>query len=127
MIDDHTVEIVFGIAAGLLVVLIPLTLINRKRKERRRKLILASSLILFLSLCWAWFVPVEVGRKGESSICKFRFQVFLSDTHDYNGDGDWSDWLFLYDYDNSSSKYGSIDFQKKIGGTSEYFGLKEIE
>lgn len=127
MIDDRTVEVVFGIVTGLLFLVVYLIIVNRNKKKRRTKLILAFCSVLFLSFCWAWFTPVDVGRQGESSVVKFRFQVYLYDTHDYGGDGDWSDWLFLYRYDTSSAKYGSIDFHQRIGGASEYFGLKEIE
>lgn len=127
MVQIDTVEIFFSIVCGLLLLLVLLFVVFRKRKRIRVRVILAFCSLIVVSFCWGWFIPVRIGQKGESSICKFRFQVYIYDTHAYNGDGEVSDWLFLYYYDNSYSKYGSMAFYKRLGGAEAYFGLKEIE
>lgn len=126
MIKNDTAEIFFSLISGLLLLLIVLFVVFRRRKKCRTAIILTFFSLSFLSVCWGWFIPIRIGQKGESSLCKFRFQVYIYDTHDYGGDGELSDWLFLYYYDKSNAKYGSIDFGNRIGGANEYFGLKEI-
>lgn len=66
---------------------------------------------------------MESSWKGESPVCKFRFQVFLCDWHDYGGDGDMNDWFFRLE----PKKYGRLDVYQRVGGWQEYFGFKDID
>ncbi len=71
-----------------------------------------------------WFVPIDIGWKNELlPVCKFRFQIFEYDTHDYSGHGDFND-LFL---SIKPKKYGMMDIHRKVGGWKEYFGLNSLE
>ncbi|WP_271784856.1 hypothetical protein [Aquimarina algiphila] len=83
--------------------------------------IIISALVIGFS--WIWFVPIHVGQIGESPVCKFRFQVFEYEVHDYSGYGNIQDLLIR----TVPVKYGAFDFYKKIGGWKEYFGLKKAE
>jgi len=75
-----------------------------------------------LGFSWVWFMPLEVGWRGESPVCKFRAQVFECDWHDYGKTS-------LYDrfLNPMPNKYGSMALYEKIGGWQEYFGLKEVK
>lgn len=126
MIETDTVEIFCSVIGVLLLLLTILFAVYRKNKKKKHKITFVFCLLLVFCFCWGWFVPIELGEKGEAYYCKFRFQIYSYDTHDYNGDGELIDWLFLYNYDNSHSKYGSIHFQSREGGVQEYFGFKEI-
>ena len=79
--------------------------------------------LLLLGFLFIWFVPMNIGWRGESSVCKFRFQVFECDWHDYGGNGDFYDWLISA----KPEKYGTLVLYDKIGGWQEYFGLKAID
>ena len=83
--------------------------------------IVSLSIVLF-GFLWIWFVPIEVGRIGESPVCKFRLQVFLCDWHCY-GRSDFNDIFFSMHPD----KYGDMALYDPIGGWKEYFGLNSIE
>lgn len=89
-------------------------------KRLTSKIILS---VLIIGFSWIWFVPIYIGQRGESPVCKFRFQVFEYDSHDYSGYGNFLD-LFVKSI---PKKYGTIVFYRKIGGTKEYFGLKSFE
>ncbi|TPN82878.1 hypothetical protein [Aquimarina algicola] len=95
-----------------------------KRKKNSKGLIRNMILsILIVGFSWIWFVPVYVGQWGESPVCKFRFQVFVYETHSYSGYGDIQDILIK----TRPRKYGMRDFYKKIGGWKEYFGLQKSD
>lgn len=79
--------------------------------------------VIILGFSWIWFVPIHIGQRGELPVCKFRFQVFEYDTHDYSGHGNIDDLFFK----SIPEKYGMIDLYTKIGGWEEYFGLKSFE
>lgn len=117
-------ELIFGfITIGLIGFLI-WSLRVYKRKKNLKKLMLKILIsILIIGFSWIWFVPIYIGQNGESPVCKFRFQVFVYETHDYSGHGDFRDLLIRP----IPVKYGSRDFHRKIGGWKEYFGLKKAE
>ena len=97
---------------------------NHRQKNNFKKLIRNTTIsMLIIGFSWIWFVPIYIGQRGESPVCKFRFQVFEYNSHDYSGYGNFSD-LFIKTFPN---KYGSIEFHSKIGGVKEYFGLKSFE
>ncbi|WP_271785422.1 hypothetical protein, partial [Aquimarina algiphila] len=93
---------------------------KRKRNHLLQKLLLVLCITIFN---YIWFIPIEIGWRGELPVCKFRFQVFEYDTHDYSGHGDFKDLFFR----STPKKYGMIDIHEKIGGWKEYFGLKSFE
>lgn len=116
-------QIFFLIIAILLVVFIIISIVRFKYNRNYRSLIFKLIiLILLLGFSWIWFIPMYVGQRSELAVCKFRFQVFEYDTHDY-GYGNWNDHFFRM----IPHKYGSIVFHSKIGGWKEYFGLKKFE
>lgn len=97
--------------------------ICKRTKNLKRLIVKGIVSILIIGFSWIWFVPMYVGQRGESPVCKFRFQVFEYDSHDYSGYGNFSDLFFK----TIPNKYGTIDFYRKIGGVKEYFGLKSFE
>ncbi|WP_282079391.1 hypothetical protein [Aquimarina algiphila] len=117
-------ELIFGIIA---LILVRYTIWNIKvymRKKNLKRLIRNIILsIMIVGFSWIWFVPIHVGQIGESPVCKFRFQVFEYEVHDYSGYGNIQDLLIR----TVPVKYGAFDFYKKIGGWKEYFGLKKAE
>ncbi|WP_282089569.1 hypothetical protein [Aquimarina algiphila] len=117
-------ELIFGIIALILVrhTIWNIKVYMRKKNLKRliRNIILS---IMIVGFSWIWFVPIHVGQIGESPVCKFRFQVFEYEVHDYSGYGNIQDLLIR----TVPVKYGAFDFYKKIGGWKEYFGLKKAE
>ncbi|WP_160114310.1 hypothetical protein [Aquimarina sp. AU119] len=117
-------ELIFGIIALILVrhTIWNIKVYMRKKNLKRliRNIILS---IMIVGFSWIWFVPIHVGQIGESPVCKFRFQVFEYEVHDYSGYGNIQDLLIR----TVPVKYGAFDFYKKIGGWKEYFGLKKEE
>lgn len=80
-----------------------------------------SLVLLMLSFCIIWFVPFHIGWYREMPYCKFRFQVFSYQTHDY-GSTDWQDRLLRM----RPNKYDAYYFHKKVGGIKTYFGLEPL-
>ena len=115
-------EIIFIFIAILIIAYLVFSVFFHKKTI---KLILAKILIslFILVFSWFWFMPVEIAKKGESAVCKFRLQVFLCDWHDYGGYGGIDDYLFRLE----PEKYGRLDFYDRIGGWQEYFGFKDID
>lgn len=116
----------------LIFILITLVLIGylmwslRKRKVKVALKVKISKIIisaLIIGFSWIWFIPIYIGQSGESPVCKFRFQVFEYETHDYSGHGDLKD-IFIRPI---PRKYGTMDFHRKIGGWKEYFGFIKAE
>ncbi len=117
-------EIIFEFIIVIIVIYISKSVTILKKDKQIRKFILKMTLLLLITgFSWIWFVPRHVGENGESSVCTFRFQVFLYDTHDYSGYGNMSDLFF----NPIPNKYGRMVFYKKIGGYQEYFKLKSLE
>ena len=77
-----------------------------------------------MAFSYIWFVPIDIGWKNDLlPVCKFRFQIFQYDEHDYSVYGDFND-LFL---SLEPKKYGMMDIFKKVGGWQEYFELTNID
>ena len=93
-----------------------------KKRSLKFAIKISSLFIVILCLLRVWFVPVEVGKIGESPVCKFRLQVFLCDWHNY-GRSDFNDIFFSMHPD----KYGDMALYDAVGGWEEYFNLKSIE
>ncbi len=117
-------ESIFGI---IVMILVGYTIRNFKiyqsKKNSKRLMGKIFLSIMLIGLSWIWFVPMHVGQIGESPVCKFRFQVYQYDVHDYSGYGDIQDVLIR----TKPAKYGTIHLQSKIGGWKEYFGLNRAE
>lgn len=76
-----------------------------------------------LSLATIWFWPFTGANCGEAPVVKFRFQVWEYQGNDY-GSTHLFDVLFQPD-PSKIEKYGHIAFFHRMGGASEYFGLKD--
>ncbi len=117
-------ELIFVFITLALIVYLIWSIKSYKRTKDIKRLVSKIMLsILIIGFSWIWFVPIYIGQRGESPVCKFRFQVFEYDSHDYSGYGNFSD-LFVKTL---PIKYGTIVFYRKIGGMKEYFGLKSFE
>lgn len=111
-------EIIFAII--VLITIVAFFILKKKKKLRFTQIIIGLLLLVF---SYIWFIPIHIGYIGEAAICKFRFQVFWCDGHDYGGYGDMSD-IFIKPM---PQKYGRSFFYKRLGGWQEYFGLKNID
>ncbi len=117
-------QLIFIVIALTLIVYFIWSIKKFKSKKNLKQLLLkAIILILIAGFSWIWFVPMNAGQRGEAPICKFRFQVFIYEVHDYGGYGDFQD-IYIKTI---PAKYGERDFYEKIGGWKEYFGIKSIE
>lgn len=85
----------------------------------RSKRILA--VLITIVFCIIWFVPIPIGWHGEVPYCRFRFQVFEYQQHDYNQTS-WKDIFFR----TQPHKYFSFEFTEKVGGAKTYFGLESL-
>ncbi|MCL5247790.1 hypothetical protein M4I21_18430 [Cellulophaga sp. 20_2_10] len=104
-----------------LVWILVLFISKNKRSHFLKKVLFIFALIGF---SYIWFVPIEIGWKNDLlPVCKFRFQIFEYDTHDYSGYGNFNDLLFSLE----PKKYGMIDIHKKIGSWQEYFEFNTVE
>ena len=106
---------------SILIISLYVLFINFKKRLIKTTLILLAINIFSL----IWFIPFDVKQEGEVSVCKFRFQVYEYNVHDY-GTSHILDTIFCYDR-SKCKKYGSLVFYDKIGGWKEYFGLKSFK
>lgn len=114
-------ELIFGIITLILIGYTIGNIAGYKREKKLRPLIRSIIMsAMLMGFSWIWFVPTYVGQKGENAVCKFRFQVFEFERHDY---GTIADWFVVL----RPKKYGTVQFYKKIGGWKEYFGIKKVE
>ncbi len=115
-------ELIFGIIALILVrhTIWNIKVYMRKKNLKRliRNIILS---IMIVGFSWIWFVPIHVGQIGESPVCKFRFQVFEYEVHDYSGYGNIQDLLIR----TVPVKYRAFDFYKKNRWLERIFWIKK--
>ena len=92
-----------------------------KTKNRKKFISKLFFSFLVLAFSWIWFVPTQVGWNGETSIVRFRFQVFETEEDEYGEASSISTNLFQY----RPYRYGWRHLDKRIGGIKEYFLMEE--
>ena len=94
-------------------------------KKSRRTLLNVTFIILTVNiLSTIWFIPFHIGYRGEVAICKFRFQVYEYDCHDY-GSSHILDNIVCYNRE-MCGKYGCTVFYNRVGKWKEYFGMQKL-
>ena len=118
-------ESIFAVISVLVLSCVVYRLTRILRAKEKNKLIGLEILIslLVVGFAWIWFVPIELGFKDQSSVCKFRLQVFLCDWHDYGGYGNIEDLIIRLEPD----KYGRLVLYERVGGWQAYLGLEDID
>ncbi len=107
------------------IVLVSLYLLARHFGRKSLSVKFFTTIVIINVFCYLWFLPSYAGQRGESTVTKFRFQVYETDSHDY-GESYLLESLFCFHWA-QCGKYGTMAFYERVGGWQEYLGLKDFE
>lgn len=83
----------------------------------KKKIVTYVSLFILISFAIIWFVPFSYTAKDGNEYCRYQFAVYSCTSIESEGEG----------YGTSDTYIRSFILEEKVGGSLEYFGLKEIK